>query len=86
MARVNFALPDLRGRTPIHVGSGHTLGERGGEQAAHPVDRRDADAHPRRERLVTNGNGRCQHANDQAEHCSRQPNQVYGPRRQPGRR
>ncbi|EHK54093.1 phage tail protein [Allomesorhizobium alhagi] len=31
--RVNFALPDYRGRTPIHVGSGHTLGERGGEQA-----------------------------------------------------
>jgi microcystin-dependent protein len=31
--RVNFALPDLRARTPIHVGSAHTLGERGGEQA-----------------------------------------------------
>jgi microcystin-dependent protein len=31
--RVNFALPDLRGRVPIHVGSGHTLGEQGGEQA-----------------------------------------------------
>src|ERR671929_1157259 len=31
--RVNFALPDLRARTPIHMGSGHTLGERGGEQA-----------------------------------------------------
>jgi microcystin-dependent protein len=31
--RVNFALPDLRGRAPIHMGSGHTLGERGGEQA-----------------------------------------------------
>jgi microcystin-dependent protein len=31
--RVNFALPDNRGRVPIHVGSGHTLGERGGEQA-----------------------------------------------------
>lgn len=31
--RVNFALPDLRGRTPIHVGGSHTLGERGGEQA-----------------------------------------------------
>jgi microcystin-dependent protein len=31
--RVNFALPDLRGRTPIHVGASHTLGERGGEQA-----------------------------------------------------
>jgi microcystin-dependent protein len=31
--RVNFALPDLRARTPIHVGNGHILGERGGEQA-----------------------------------------------------
>lgn len=31
--RVDFALPDLRARVPMHVGSGHTLGERGGEQA-----------------------------------------------------
>jgi microcystin-dependent protein len=31
--RVNFALPDLRGRVPLHVGSGHIVGERGGEQA-----------------------------------------------------
>lgn len=31
--RVNFGLPDLRGRAPIHVGNGHTLGDRGGEQA-----------------------------------------------------
>jgi microcystin-dependent protein len=31
--RVNFALPDLRGRVPLHVGASHTLGERGGEQA-----------------------------------------------------
>lgn len=30
--RVNFGLPNLQGRTPIHVGSSHTLGERGGEQ------------------------------------------------------
>lgn len=30
--RVNFGLPDLQGRAPIHMGSGHTLGERGGEQ------------------------------------------------------
>ena len=30
--RVNFALPDLRGRTPIHVGgdTGRTLGQQGG--------------------------------------------------------
>ena len=31
--RVNFGLPDLRSRVPIHVGGGHTLGERAGEQA-----------------------------------------------------
>ena len=31
--RVNFALPNLQGRTPIHTGSGFTLGEKGGEQA-----------------------------------------------------
>jgi microcystin-dependent protein len=30
--RVNFALPNLQGRAPIHVGAGHTLGEPGGEQ------------------------------------------------------
>ena len=31
--QTNFALPDLRGRVPIHEGSGHTLGERGGSEA-----------------------------------------------------
>ena len=30
--RVNFGLPDLQGRVPIHMGGGHTEGERGGEQ------------------------------------------------------
>lgn len=29
----NFALPDLRGRVPIHAGNGHHLGQKGGEQA-----------------------------------------------------
>lgn len=31
--RVNFGLPDLRGRTPIHVGPGYPLGTKGGEQS-----------------------------------------------------
>jgi microcystin-dependent protein len=31
--QTTFALPDLRGRVPIHEGDGHTLGEKGGEQA-----------------------------------------------------
>lgn len=30
--RTTFALPDLRGKVPIHMGGGHTLGEQGGEQ------------------------------------------------------
>jgi len=31
--RVNFALPNMKGRTPIHVGNSHTLGESAGEEA-----------------------------------------------------
>jgi len=30
--RVNFGLPNLQGRAPIHMGAGQTLGELGGEQ------------------------------------------------------
>jgi microcystin-dependent protein len=42
--RVNFALPDLRGRTPIHVGSGHSLGDNGGEPA-HTVSVAELPSH-----------------------------------------
>jgi microcystin-dependent protein len=31
--QTTFALPNLQGKTPIHSGQGHTLGENGGEQA-----------------------------------------------------
>jgi microcystin-dependent protein len=31
--QTTFALPDLRSRTPIHVGQGFTEGERGGEES-----------------------------------------------------
>ena len=34
--RVNFGLPNLQGRVPIHMGSGFTLGQTGGE-ANHTV-------------------------------------------------
>ena len=30
--QTNFALPNLRGRVPIHMGSSHTLGEAGGQE------------------------------------------------------
>ncbi|MGB8648897.1 MAG: tail fiber protein [Anaerolineae bacterium] len=35
--RVNFALPNLQGRVPMHLGNGHTQGEIGGE-TAHTVN------------------------------------------------
>jgi microcystin-dependent protein len=53
--RVNFALPDNRGRTPIHVGSGHTLGERGGEQA-HTLSIAEIPTHVH-SAMATNSNG-----------------------------
>lgn len=30
--RTSFALPDLRGRTPVHVGPGHREGQKSGEE------------------------------------------------------
>ncbi len=42
--RVNFALPNLQGRVPMHMGGGQTLGERGGEEA-HTVIMSEMPAH-----------------------------------------
>jgi microcystin-dependent protein len=42
--RVNFGLPNLQGRVPMHMGNGHTLGERGGEQA-HTLNISELPAH-----------------------------------------
>lgn len=42
--RVNFALPDFRARTPIHVGQGHSLGERAGEKS-HSLSQAEMPVH-----------------------------------------
>jgi microcystin-dependent protein len=42
--RQTFALPNLQGRTPTHVGNGFSLGERGGE-AAHTLIASELAAH-----------------------------------------
>src|SRR3954454_17991419 len=54
--RVNFALPNLQGRAPIHVGSGHTLGELGGEQA-HTLSTAEAPTHTHSVAANTSANG-----------------------------
>jgi microcystin-dependent protein len=42
--RTTFALPNLQGRTPVHVGDGISLGERGGE-TAHTLNISELPAH-----------------------------------------
>ena len=76
--RVNFALPDLRGRTPIHEGSGHTLGERGGEQA-HTISIAELPTHTHT--LVasaTDGNAPVPFG-PSGNVLARTVNQIYGP-------
>jgi microcystin-dependent protein len=53
--QTNFSLPDFRGRVPMHEGSGHILGEKGG-QTAHTLTISELPAH---NHLVnaTNANG-----------------------------
>jgi microcystin-dependent protein len=72
--RVNFALPDQRGRTPIHVGSGHTLGERGGEQA-HTVSISELPTHTH---VVNANTGTGQNNPPNALLCKAGTN-MYGP-------
>ena len=42
--RVNFALPNLQGRIPEHMGGGFTLGQNGGE-TAHTLNSSEMPAH-----------------------------------------
>ncbi len=49
--RVTFALPDLRARTPIHVGNGHSLGGKAGEQA-HTLSTAEMPSHTHAVRAV----------------------------------
>jgi microcystin-dependent protein len=55
--RVNFALPDLRGCTPVHMGGGFTLGQRAGEEA-HTLTQAEMPTHTHVASGVTvNGDG-----------------------------
>jgi microcystin-dependent protein len=71
--RVNFALPDFRGRTPIHVGSGHILGERGGAQA-HTLSMAEMPTHTH---VVAANSGNGDQAIPAARFFATTPNNAY---------
>jgi microcystin-dependent protein len=77
--QTSFALPNLRGRTPIHVGSGHTLGEAAGTEAV----TLSMTQMPQHLHLATassaNGNVPVPFSNNQGNLLAAEPNQVYGP-------
>src|SRR5881296_1373616 len=74
--RVNFGLPDLRSRVPIHMGSGHTLGERGGEQA-HTLSIAELPTHTHVANASNNPGSTNLPANNLLGNSS--PNSLYGP-------
>jgi microcystin-dependent protein len=51
--RTTFGIPNLQGRTPMHMGGGHTLGERGGE-TAHTLSISELPTHVHSFRGTTN--------------------------------
>jgi microcystin-dependent protein len=73
--RVNFALPDLRGRIPMHMGSGHTLGERGGE-AAHTLSISEIPTHTHSLKANTGVGNSTSNANTV---LAKAPANFYGP-------
>jgi hypothetical protein len=80
--QTNFALPDLRGKTPIHVGQGNLLGQQGGEQA-HTLSISELPTHTH----VLNGTSTLRHANlhfADIEPGYNEPRYDSERRRQPG--
>jgi microcystin-dependent protein len=72
--RVNFALPDLRGRVPLHVGAGFTLGTRAGEQT-HTLSTAELPQHVH----VMNGSATNADVVSPTDNVLAQSSQRYGP-------
>ena len=72
--QTNFALPDLRGRVPIHVGGGFTLGSRAGEQA-HTLSVAELPQHVH----VMNGSSTNADVVSPTDNVVAQSSQLYGP-------
>jgi microcystin-dependent protein len=73
--RVNFALPDLRGRTPIHEGK-HTLGEKGGSPSVTlTLSQLPAHIHP----VNVDTNTAATNVETGNVFANSTPNNLYGP-------
>jgi len=72
--QTNFALPDLRGNVPIHVGGGFTLGQKGG-QAAHTVTISEMPTHNH----IVNANSGTGQNNPPAAFLCKAAANMYGP-------
>jgi microcystin-dependent protein len=70
--RTTFALPDLRSRAPLYQGNGHSLGERGGEEA-HTLTQSELPTH-NHFMQSTNTNG-----DQNVPNILAAANNVYGP-------
>jgi microcystin-dependent protein len=75
--RVNFGLPNLQGLTPIHMGGGHTLGEKGGEQA-HTLSTSEIPTHTHSVNCVT-GQASTNVPDNTMMLAASNPQSVYGP-------
>ena len=72
--QTTFGLPDLRGRSAMGVGNGHTLGEKGGEQA-HTITMSEMPTHTH----VVNASGSDGNTNLPAGAVLAGAANVYGP-------
>ncbi len=75
--RVNFGLPDLRGRVPTHMGDGLSLGERAGSEAV-TIDNQTMPQHFHVAQANSTNTGAVNLPTGNVLAAS-QPNNLYGP-------
>src|SRR5947208_614076 len=77
--RVSFALPNLQGNVPIHVGQGFTLGQKGGEQA-HTLTISEMPLHTHvAQASLTQGNSTNPNFNNVGNILAQDPGNIYNP-------
>jgi microcystin-dependent protein len=73
--RTSFALPDLRGRVPVHVGDGFNQGAKGGEQT-HVLTTSETPSHTHPASGTT---GDASSGNPEGNHFAYAEEESYGP-------